>query len=458
MTTTSRGRAAKGTADTGGAKSQVSFRILGPLRAVVDGTEVPIATRRQRALLVLLLMDVGRVVPAERLIDQLWDGTPPPQAAVTLRSYVSNVRQALGGPAGVGGVLVTRGAGYALDVPAEAVDARRMSSGAQQGRDHLRHGRAQDALLALEAAVREWDGDPLADVAQHTAAQSTIAQLTETYLGTMESRFQALLAVGRHLDALPELDRFAADHPLREEPRALLMLALYRAGRAPEALEVHRRFRSLLDDELGIDPSPRLDDLLQRILVQDPSLAAPPAADAPTASQGRADEGSRVTAATQAPSATPTAAMTGAPLLVGRVPELALIRSQLDRLSSGSGALLLLAGEPGIGKTTLLEALERLAGERGLAVHRAGRRQRPAPRPSGSGRRWSSRWPPGWTTTLSAGPPPAARGRWSSCLRWWPSVPACPRPPWARTRRRCGSCSMRRCRSSSVRRPASSRW
>src|SRR3954453_7009638 len=99
-------------------RGRVAFHVLGPLRVVVDGAEVAIATRRQRALLMLLLTNVGRVVPAERLIDQLWDGEPPPQAPVTLRSYVSNVRQALGGPAGVGGALVTKSAGYALDVPA----------------------------------------------------------------------------------------------------------------------------------------------------------------------------------------------------------------------------------------------------------------------------------------------------------------------------------------------------
>ena len=92
-------------------EKRVEFHVLGPLRVVVDGIEVPIAARRQRALLVLLAINAGRVVPAERLIDQLWDGTPPPQGAVTLRSYVSNVRQALGGQSGLGSVLVTRGPG-----------------------------------------------------------------------------------------------------------------------------------------------------------------------------------------------------------------------------------------------------------------------------------------------------------------------------------------------------------
>ena len=99
---------------------RVSFHVLGPLRVVVDDAEVPIATRRQRALLVLLLINVGRAVPSERLIDQLWDGAPPPQGAVTLRSYVSNLRQALGGAAGVGAALVTRGQATASTSPPRA--------------------------------------------------------------------------------------------------------------------------------------------------------------------------------------------------------------------------------------------------------------------------------------------------------------------------------------------------
>jgi DNA-binding SARP family transcriptional activator len=197
----------------------LDFRMLGPLRVLVDGHEVPIATRRQRALLVLLLMSVGRVVPTERLIDHLWNGEPPPQGAVTLRSYVSNLRQALGGRDGTGSVLATRGSGYSLDVPADAVDAVRLSRLADEGREHLRHGRADDALAAFGSAVGLWSGDPLAEIADHEVAQSTITQLTETYLGATEGRFEALLATGRHRDAVPLLEAFSADHPLREEPR-----------------------------------------------------------------------------------------------------------------------------------------------------------------------------------------------------------------------------------------------
>lgn len=338
-----------------GASAQ--FRILGPLQVVVDGREVAIATRRQRALLVLLLMNVGRVVSSERLIDQLWDGAPPPQAGVTLRSYVSNLRQALG-QRGLASVLVTRAQGYCLDVPPGAVDAVSLKLLAEEGREHLRHGEPEEALAAFEEAIRHWGGDPLAEIADHEIAQSTIAQLTETYLAAAEARFEALLATGRHTDAIPDLEAFAADHPLREEPRALLMLALYRAGRAADALGVHRRFRKLLQDELGIDPSARLDQLNQRILEQDPQLDPAP----------QARPSSSLRPESQGPSA--TGAQDEAPaLLVGRRHELSVIGGHIDDLTRGAGGLLLVAGEPGIGKTTLLEALEKQARDRGVAVH-----------------------------------------------------------------------------------------
>lgn len=331
---------------------RVDFHVLGPLRVVIDGVEVAIATRRQRALLVLLLLSVGRVVPTERLIDQLWDGSPPPQGAVTLRSYVSNLRQALGGSDGLGSALVTRGQGYCLDVPRTSVDSERLTAGAELGRRHLREDRPDEALTAFEAAMRPWTGVPLADIADHEAAQSSIIQLTETYLGAAEGRFQALLDLGRHADALPGLEAFVTDHPLREEPRAQLMLALYRAGRAAEALEVHRDYRALLQEELGIDPSSRLDALHQRVLQQDPTLASP----SPPATDGR--------------HAAPTSGAT--PLVVGRAREQSLLRGRLDALvTRGVGGLMLLAGEPGIGKSTLLDLVDREAREHGLAVHTA---------------------------------------------------------------------------------------
>jgi DNA-binding SARP family transcriptional activator len=348
------------------AGERLQFGILGPLLVTLDGDPVPVATRRQRALLVLLVMNAGKVVPTERLVDQLWDGAPPPQAGVTLRSYVSNLRQSLGGREGFGGVLATRGQGYALDVPGETVDAVRLRTLTEAGHEHLRGDRADEALAAFTAAVGLWRGDPLADVADHEAARSTVTALTELYLSANEGRFEALLATGRHTDALPGLESFVADHPLREGPRRLQMLGLYRSGRVAEALEVHRRFRQLLADELGIDPSPRLDTLHQRILEQAPELDAPPRSDV-------RPEASPTVGVEPAPAPAAAGPRTGPPAarpVVGRTRELRLLAAHLDRLrSQRRGGLVLVAGEPGIGKTTILEAFDAEARAHGVGVH-----------------------------------------------------------------------------------------
>ncbi|HEX8509651.1 MAG TPA: AfsR/SARP family transcriptional regulator, partial [Propionibacteriaceae bacterium] len=248
----------RGTGDVEPPGPRLRIGILGPLEVELDGRHVVIASLRQRALLVLLAMEAGRVVALDRLIDRLWDGSPPPQAAVTLRSYVSNVRQALGGPAGAAEAIATRGAGYLLELADEAVDSVRLRRLALEGHELLRQGHPGEALTVLEEAVGLWRGEPLAEVADHEAVRSTVTALTELYLGAVEARFEALLSTGRHLTALSDLEAFAADQPLREAPRALLMLALYRSGRTPEALEVYRSFRLLLREELGLEPSPRL--------------------------------------------------------------------------------------------------------------------------------------------------------------------------------------------------------
>ena len=157
------------------------------------------------------------------------------------------------------------------------------------------------------------------------------------------------------MDALPALEAFTVDHPLREEPHVLLMQALYRAGRAPEALEVQRRFRALLRDELGIDPSSKVDRVTQQILGQDPALDSP---------RESAAQSPAVRAAAHNTRCAP-----GRRSWVVAENWTCFAPTWTSLVSTGSGSLLMVAGEPGIGKTTMLEALEREAGTRGVAVH-----------------------------------------------------------------------------------------
>lgn len=344
----------------------MEFCILGPLEVRAEGSVVRIPPGRQRALLVLLLVEVGRAVSTERLIDHLWQGQPPPQAPVTLRSYVSSLRSALRGRGAESGVVVTRGQGYALVVSPDAVDAVRFERLVAQGYEDLRAGDASAALASFTEAVGLWRGQPLADVADHEAVQGLIARLTELRLSAQEGYFRSLLETGRHVQALPGLEEFVAEHPLREQPRALQMLALYRSGRAPEALEVHQRFARTLGEELGLDPSPSLADLRQRILLQAPDLD-PSTGLTPIRSGGPATE---PTATLSVGKAAERAAGEGLrPRVVGRESEIRRAQKHLDRLLAGQGALLLLRGEAGIGKTTLLEQMADLAAAETVPVH-----------------------------------------------------------------------------------------
>jgi DNA-binding SARP family transcriptional activator len=329
------------------------FQVLGPLLVRHNGVAVKMGTRRQRALLVLLLINVGRTLSAERLIDQLWQGDPPPKAAVTLRSYISSLRQALRAVDDKP-IVVTRGQGYGVDVDRSAVDFVCLENLVETGRRQLEAGEVEEALESFSSGLELWRGEPLPEVAELEAAQATIARVHELRLGAAEGRFEALLALGRHRDALPSLEAFVSENPFREHPRAQLMLALYRDGRAPEALDVHRDFRSILGEELGLDPSPALDTLMQQMLAQSSELDGPSVPASPR----------------QEPAQEPRTAPGADQHVVGRGLETQTLTAAVDRLADeGTGGLLLLAGEPGIGKTTMLTRLGRIARQRGVASH-----------------------------------------------------------------------------------------
>jgi DNA-binding SARP family transcriptional activator len=346
----------------------VEYDILGPLVVRHDGATVPIGARKLRTLLLRLLVDAGRTVTTDRLIDDLWDGDPPPGAVTSLRAYVSNLRRLLHdatGGDGDGHRVVTGARGYAFEVEPLAIDATVFEATLDRARTTRREGSDAEALADLDTALGLWRGPALADVEHAPFAQPTIQRLEELRRLAEEERFAAMLALGRHEAAVADLERFVAVEPLRERPRRQLTLALYRAGRTPDALRVHREFRDTLVDELGLDPSPGYDDLVERILRHDPSLA-PPAA----AADGSAERSGDLRPPAAAPPVVPgppTVADRG-PRLVGRERERRQLRRSLDRLAEGRGGVVLFGGEPGIGKTTLLEEFEELAG--GLAdVH-----------------------------------------------------------------------------------------
>ena len=328
--------------------------MLGPLIVSGGSGPVEIGARKQRALLIHLLVRVGETVPVDRLIDALWDEDPPPQARITLRSYVSSLRRVLEG-AGEGQVIATRGNGYGLDVPPDSVDAVRFARLVAAAMDAAASGDPAAALQALDEGLALWRGDALADVADSPFAVGERTRLEELRLSAQEARFDALLTLGRHTEAVAGLEEFTARAALRERPHGQLMLALYRSGRAADALAVFRRYRATLADELGLDPGVELQQLADRILRQDDDLVLPPQAPA------------RPTTPAE-PSAPAPAAVPDESALVGRNHERAELEAAVQRLQHGAGGLLLVAGEAGIGKSSVLEELGRIAGTSGLQV------------------------------------------------------------------------------------------
>jgi DNA-binding SARP family transcriptional activator len=255
----------------------VEFRLLGPLEALDGERPLPLGGTRQRALLALLLVEANRVVPADRLVDELWPEGPPPTAATALQVYVSRLRKVLGANA-----IATRGPGYVVEVDPEALDLHRFERAASAGRRALAEGDAAGAAELLEGVLAEWRGPALADLVREPAAEPLIARLEGLRVSALEDRIEADLAIGRHGELVDELEAVVAEHPHRERLRAQLMLALYRAGRQADALAAYREGRRALVDELGIEPGPTLQRLEQAILVHDPSLDPEPSRAAAT--------------------------------------------------------------------------------------------------------------------------------------------------------------------------------
>ena len=243
--------------------------MLGPLEVCDGGAVSSVREGNECALLAALLLRAGQVVPAERLIDELWVEDPPANAHNALQARVSRLRKALRP-----GVILTEASGYKLAARPQQVDSTRFEQLARQAREALEDG-STGAVALFDQALSLWRGSALQDVAHLPFARAEAARLDELRLEAVEGRLDALLATGRHSEVVGAAQRLVADHPWRERLRGQLMLALYRSGRQPDALAVFHDARRALVEELGIDPSPDLQRLHERILRQDPALEAP---------------------------------------------------------------------------------------------------------------------------------------------------------------------------------------
>ena len=241
----------------------MEFRILGSLEVVGPEGVVSLGGPRQRALLCLLLIHRNHAVTVDRLADDLWGERLPDSAVKTVQVFVSRLRSALGE-----GRIVTHGHSYLLRVEDGELDLDRFVALVDRARTEV----PTEAVRTLQEALALFRGEPLGDLAAELWAQAEVARLEALRLVALEQRVDAELELGQHRALVPELERLAVEHPLRERFRGQLMLALYRSGRQADALESYQQTRRKLTDELGLEPSDDLKQLQRAILAHDGSL------------------------------------------------------------------------------------------------------------------------------------------------------------------------------------------
>ncbi|MGQ0464328.1 MAG: BTAD domain-containing putative transcriptional regulator [Sporichthyaceae bacterium] len=339
--------------------------MLGTVGVVVDGRRLPVGGAREQAVLARLSIARGQVVARDALIADLWpDGPPEGGGTSAVAAYVYRLRKALA-RGGAEDLLRTRAPGYLLAIDADALDAARFEALARaaQRRDDP-HERADGYAEALAL----WRGPAYQGLDDLPFAAAEADRLAEARLSAMEARIEADLACGRGRELVGELAALTAAHPLREGLWAARMTALYRAGRQAEALHAYRDLRATLDEELGLEPSVRLRDLEGAILRQDLAVPDPPASVAPRSAPPPTPR-----PRAEVPHAAPALALPGALAMhdspfVRPEADMARLEAAWSAARSGRRQVVLLGGEPGIGKTRRCAELARAAHGTGATV------------------------------------------------------------------------------------------
>ena len=340
----------------------IRVRVLGPLEVMADGKPADLGGPRQRCVLARLIAEHGRVVSADRLIEDLYADEAPPRALAAVQSYVSHLRRALEpdraarAPAGV---LVTSPPGYAVRLDRDLVDAWSFEEAVHSaaGLDNPAgvHAKLSAALAAWRgAAFQEFGGMPWADL--------EASRLDELRLTATEMHAEAALNLGRAPQTVSDLNRLTAEQPLREEAWRLLALALYQSGRQGDALTVLRRARARLAEDLGVDPGPALRELERDVLAQAPHLTAPAPATRPRTSVTAVPlprAGDPALAPGQPPATAP---------YVGMDAELHQVTGLAREATAGQPRIVLVAGDAGAGKSALASQVGRRLAAQGWIV------------------------------------------------------------------------------------------
>ncbi|MEV7008074.1 BTAD domain-containing putative transcriptional regulator [Streptosporangium sp. NPDC051022] len=346
------------------AADSVAFRVLGPVEAHSGDDELDLGGLRQRAVLARLLVARGQVVPVDSLLYDLWDDDAAKSAQSGLQVYISRLRRVLepgrprGGP---NRLLVTVASGYALRVAPDQVDALRFEALVRAAGEYLEGDDPASARTRLEKALGLWRGTPYSDFADQPWAEAEVNRLAELRLVARERHADSGLRLGLPAEAVPDLEALTTEHPLREEGWRLLALGLYRCGRQGDALAALRRARTILADELGIDPGPALRKLESDILSQDPGLqlAAPPVGRQRPAMPADTWPPRPAVAPAELPPLEPEP-------FVGREVELDRLVTAAAR--TGRFTVALVGGDAGAGKTTLVRQLAKRLSDEGWST------------------------------------------------------------------------------------------
>ena len=256
----------------------MQIKVLGPVEAKVNGRSVTPTAAKPRQILALLALHSGSVVSVPTLIEELWGDRPPRSARTTLQTYILQLRKLIGdalsrsGAGGAKEVLVTRYGGYLLDVPPESVDVHEFERLSRAGQQACDVEDFKSASRLLRQALEMWRGPAVVDVRPGMPLGIEVVRLEEQRLGVLETRIDVELRMGKHKALLSELSVLTVQNPMNENLCAQYMISLFRAGRQWQALDAFKGLRNTLIEELGVEPSSRLQTLQHAILTSDPRL------------------------------------------------------------------------------------------------------------------------------------------------------------------------------------------
>ncbi|NGY63244.1 tetratricopeptide repeat protein [Lentzea sp. NEAU-D13] len=325
------------------------LRLLGPVELVIDQRSLDLGGPRQRVVLTMLGLNANRVVPVDQLIDAVWNSSPPSTAKGQIQICISALRKVFT-DAGLPDAIRTRPPGYILEMAENGLDSLQFSALVARAREESDAGSVEVAAATLRTALALWRGSALSGVASDIVQRAALP-LDDQRLAAVEERIRLDLALGRHEEICVELRTLVQDNPLRERLYGFLMLALYRAGRQAEALEVGRDARNVLIEEIGIEPGQELQDLEQAILNRAPSLNAPPAP--PKAAAGQATPAAPVA---EPPATIPRQLPASITDFTGRHDLIEVLRAGLETESDDvryAVPIMAISGKGGVGKSSI---------------------------------------------------------------------------------------------------------